>query len=124
MKDRPLTTFVFRKHPPPPEVQSGDQAKHFYVREDHHLKALKYWLLTRKYNSFNQSLDSRGNTLLELIYDYEPGIHPSRRRKERGMIVMWKKSLFNSTIKVILNHMIVDNEYHHWWRDSQIEKCL
>jgi hypothetical protein len=122
MNERPLKAFVFRKYPPEPWVQSGDNAKHFYIREDHHLRTLKYWLLTLKYNTFIESLDARGNTALELIYDYEPGVQHSRRRKERGMIVVWEKSLVNPAAKIILNHMTLDNEYSLWLRDAQIEK--
>ena len=114
--------IIFREKPKPPHVQSGNQSKIFVVSEAESLRALKYWLCTRKYNTFIESLDATGNSVFELIYDNELGVPLPRRRKERGTIAVWEKTLIKPTAKIVLEKMIVDNPYSDWWRDAQIEK--
>lgn len=115
-----MRSIVFRKHPPPPEVQSGDQARIFVVRAPEALGAIKYWLITRKYNQFIESRDSLGNTLLGLIWDYDLGIMPSQRRKERGLIAVWDPDLVVPAKKIILHYLTIENPYAHWWHDMKL----
>ena len=115
-----MRPVVFRRYPPPPEVQSGDQARIFIVRAPEALGALKYWLITRRYNQFIESHDSLKNTLLGLIWDYDLGKMPSQRRKERGLIVVWDPDLVVPTKKVLLHYITMENEYARWWHDMKL----
>ena len=115
-----MRSVVFRREPPPPEVQSGDQARIFVVRAPEALGALKYWLITRRYNQFIESHDSLKNTLLGLIWDYDLGKMPSQRRKERGLIVVWEPELVVPTKKVLLHYLTMENEFARWWHDMKL----
>lgn len=116
-----VKAIIFRKNPAPPEVQSGKQAKLFIIREPEALCALHYWLLTRKYNTYIESKDSKGNTLLGLIYDYCLGTQPSNRRMKRGLIVVWNHDLVVPAQKIILNNMAIENPYGSWLHDKTLE---
>lgn len=116
-----MKQIVFRAGERPPHVQAGDQARIFVVRAPEALGALKYWLVTRKYNTFIESHDSVKNTLLGLIYDYDLGKMPSERRKERGLITIWTPELVVPAKRVVLHYLNLENEYARWWHDQKLE---
>lgn len=117
-----MKQIVFRAGEMPPHVQAGDQARLFVIRAPEALGALKYWLSTRRYNTFIESEDSVKNTLLGLLYDYDLGQMPSQRRKERGLITVWTPELVIPTTRVVLHYMDLNNEYARWWHDMKLEK--
>lgn len=122
MNKGPLKAFIFRQRPTPPEVQRGKRAKWFLIRNDDALKPLKYWLGSYKYNTFDEGRDERGNLLVTLINDCDPGNKASTRRKALTKVEIWRPDLVIPTKKAVLQKMTIDNEYVRWWHDNELEE--
>lgn len=117
-----ITPEMRHRSKKPPAFSGQDPARQenlFVIRNEAGLGALRFWLMSRKYNTFIESTDARGNPIMGLLWDYHLGRQPSPKRMERGLVVFWDKKLQKAGAQIILNHIAIENEYGKIWVSQQ-----
>lgn len=91
----------------------------FVVKCHKGLAALKYWLQSRKYNTFIDSTDKNGKPMFGLLWDYHIGQFPSPKRSERGAIIVLDRSMVKDVALILLNAASQETEYGKQWVQAQ-----
>lgn len=103
-----------------PRAHTVDKSKEPFIVQDHAgVTALKYWLQSKKYNTFIETNDKNGNTLYGLLWDYDLGSFPSNKQSKRGLIVVIERNIGNKTGLVVANGMSTETEYGRLLKKSK-----
>jgi len=105
---------VHRPAPPRPDENR------FIVKNKGDLQALKGWLVSKKFNTFVESKDGKGQQIFGLLWDYHLGMEPSPSRKERGLVLIKQSYLVQPVALAILNAMAIESEYGKIWQSQKV----
>lgn len=115
-------TYFFNtetRHKPPKAAIRPDYENMFVVRDMRGVKALKYWLQSRKYNTFVETIDKNGRPIIGLLWDYHFGCFPSEKRAPRGIVLCVDAGLLREAGLCVVNHLSIETQYGREWQKAQ-----